>query len=116
MSDLQKIVRKYDDELDGIIQRMIQIRSYSGEEKKIVEFIQSKMREFGFDEVFTDSLGSIVGRIGNGPIKIMFDAHIDTVQVTENENWTYPPFEGKIVDGVLYGRGSVDESLLWPVT
>ncbi len=109
MSDLQKIVRKYDDELDGIIQRMIQIRSYSGEEKKIVEFIQSKMREFGFDEVFTDSLGSIVGRIGNGPIKIMFDAHIDTVQVTENENWTYPPFEGKIVDGVLYGRGSVDE-------
>ena len=106
---LQKLVSSYRGELESVMQRLIQIRSYSGEEKEIVEFIRGKMQEYGFDEVFIDSLGSIVGRIGNGPIKIMFDAHIDTVKVTENENWTYPPFEGKIVDGKIYGRGAVDE-------
>ena len=106
---LQKLVSSYRSELESVMQRLIQIRSYSGEEKEIVEFIRGKMQEYGFDEVFIDSLGSIVGRIGNGPIKIMFDAHIDTVKVTENENWTYPPFEGKIVDGKIYGRGAVDE-------
>ena len=37
------------------------------------------------------------------------DAHIDTVAVTESEAWTHPPFEGKIKDGKIYGRGAVDE-------
>ena len=108
-SKLQQLIHTYRSELESVMQRLIQIRSYSGDEKEIVEFIRSKMQDYGFDEVFIDSLGSIVGRIGNGPIKIMFDAHIDTVKVTENENWTYPPFEGKIVDGKIYGRGAVDE-------
>ena len=108
----QKIFKELDsqqDELNGIIQKLIQIRSYSGEEKEIVEYILEKMREYDFDEAFADGLGNAVGRIGNGPIKILFDAHIDTVRVTEDENWQYPPFEGKIVDGKIYGRGAVDE-------
>ncbi|MCU0644939.1 MAG: M20/M25/M40 family metallo-hydrolase, partial [bacterium] len=97
------------EELYLLLQRLIQIRSYSGEEKEIVEFILQKMKEFGFDEAFIDGLGNVVGRIGSGKIKILYDAHIDTVKVTESENWQYPPFDGKIVDGKIYGRGAVDE-------
>ncbi|MBC8184408.1 YgeY family selenium metabolism-linked hydrolase [candidate division KSB1 bacterium] len=97
------------DELNQLIQSLIQIRSYSCEEKEIVEFILHKMAEYNFDEAFSDKFGNVVGRIGNGPIKILFDAHIDTVKVTESEEWLYPPFEGKIVDGKIYGRGAVDE-------
>ncbi len=97
------------EELFRLLQRLIQIRSYSGEEQEIVEFIVGKMREFDFDEVFIDGLGNAVGRIGSGKIKILYDAHIDTVKVTESENWQYPPFDGKIVDGKIYGRGAVDE-------
>ncbi len=106
---LQEKIEEYREELFNLIQRLIQIRSYSGEEQEIVEFILGKMREYGFDEAFADGLGNAVGRIGNGPVKILFDAHIDTVKVTEGENWTYPPFEGKIVNGKIYGRGAVDE-------
>ncbi len=95
--------------LFSLIQRLIQIRSYSGEEKEIVEFIVAKMKEFGFDESYHDGFGNAIGRIGNGPIKIMFDAHIDTVKVTETENWAHPPFGGEIVNGKMYGRGVVDE-------
>ncbi len=109
IKELKSQVETYREELFSLIQRLIQIRSYSGEEQEIVEFILGKMREYGFDEAFADGLGNAVGRIGNGPVKILFDAHIDTVKVTEGENWTYPPFEGKIVDGKIYGRGAVDE-------
>ena len=97
------------DNLFSLIQKLIQIKSYSGEEKEIVEFIVSKMIEFGFDEAYHDSFGNAIGRIGNGPIKIMFDAHIDTVKVTETEHWAHLPFAGEVVDGKLYGRGAVDE-------
>jgi len=92
-----------------LIQRLVQIKSYSGEEKEIVEFIVSKMKEYGFDEAYHDSFGNAIGKIGNGPIKILYDAHIDTVKVTETENWEHPPFAGVIENGKLYGRGAVDE-------
>ena len=82
--------------LFSLIQRLIQIKSFSGEEKEIVEFIVSKMKEFGFDEAYHDGFGNAVGKIGNGPVKIMYDAHIDTVKVTETENWAHPPFDGVI--------------------
>jgi len=97
------------EELANLLQRLIRIRSYSGEEKEIVEFILDTMQYYGFDEQYSDALGNAIGRIGDGPIKILYDGHIDTVQVTDEESWTYPPFEGRIVDGTIYGRGAVDE-------
>ncbi len=108
----EKLFEKVETEkenLFALIQRLIQIKSYSGEEKEIVEFIVSKMQEYGFDEAFHDGFGNAIGRIGNGPIKIMFDAHVDTVKVTDTETWAHPPFAGEIENGKMYGRGVVDE-------
>ncbi len=95
--------------LTELIRRLIQIKSSSGQEEEIVTFILDKMRQLGFDEAYSDSLGNAVGRIGNGPVTILFDAHIDTVKVTGDEEWPYPPFEGRIVEGKIFGRGAVDE-------
>lgn len=108
-TDLFAKIEKCQHELNMLLQKLIQIRSYSGDEKEIVEFIVDKMKTFGFDEAYHDRLGNAVGRIGNGPVKILFDAHIDTVKVTEAEKWEQPPFDGKIVNGKIYGRGAVDE-------
>ena len=106
---LKEAVRENRPILDSLIQKMIQTRSYSGEEGPIVEFLVATMKEFGFDQAYHDSLGNAVGVIGDGPVKILFDGHIDTVKVTETENWPHPPFDGKIVDGKIFGRGVVDE-------
>ena len=97
------------EELANLFQRLIRIQSYSGQEKEIVEFILDTMQYYGFNEQYSDELGNAVGRIGEGPVKILYDAHIDTVQVTDEESWSYPPFEGRIADGRIYGRGAVDE-------
>jgi carboxypeptidase PM20D1 len=39
------------------------------------------------------------------PVQLM--AHQDVVSANPTD-WTYPPFEGKIVDGIVWGRGTLD--------
>jgi putative selenium metabolism hydrolase len=46
--------------------------------------------------------------VGSGEKSILFDSHMDTVEVTDEDQWETPPFSGQIVDGYLCGRGSVD--------
>ncbi len=41
---------------------------------------------------------------------VVFMAHQDVVPADEHtlDQWTYPPFSGKIADGFIWGRGSMD--------
>ena len=89
-------------------QSLVRIKSLSGEEEEIIKFIEKKMISLGYDEVIIDSMGNILGRIGNGEKSILFDSHVDTVDVKDEEKWEFPPFSGEIIDGRLHGRGSVD--------
>lgn len=46
-------------------------------------------------------------------LPVLFMGHMDVVPVediTRNE-WTYPPFSGTVADGIVWGRGSVDDKL-----
>jgi putative selenium metabolism hydrolase len=95
-------------ELITFIQKAVQIKSYSDEEEAVAKLILSEMQRLKFDEAFIDSTGNVIGRMGDGPVIIHFDSHMDTVQVHNPEEWEYPPFSGEIVDGYLWGRGSID--------
>jgi acetylornithine deacetylase/succinyl-diaminopimelate desuccinylase-like protein len=43
---------------------------------------------------------------GNVP-PLLLHGHVDVV-TTENQMWQHPPFEGKVVDGYVWGRGTLD--------
>ena len=88
---------------------MVRVPSFSTKEKDVIEVIKKEMKKVGFDEVRTDGLGSVIGRIGKGPRIIAFDAHIDTVYAGNLDNWSFNPFEPKIEDGKVWGRGTVDQ-------
>ena len=89
-------------------QSLVRIQSFSGQEEEIARLIAARMQALGFDEVIIDAMGNVLGRIGSGSKSILFDSHMDTVTVNDADQWDVPPFSGAIVDGRLYGRGSMD--------
>lgn len=106
---LEAMAKKYEPEILEFARDIIRTRSYSTEEKDLVMLIKSKMESLGFDEVKVDGIGNIIGRVGNGPRKILYDAHIDTVWAEDLENWRMDPFAAVVEGNLLYGRGSTDE-------
>ncbi len=95
-------------ELIEFAQKLVQIKSYSGEEGDAIRFIAEQMKTLDYDEVTIDRHGNVVGQVGHGDKVILFDSHIDTVQVNDADQWDVPPFSGEVKDGYLWGRGSVD--------
>ena len=47
------------------------------------------------------------GRGDGDPVVLM--AHYDVVPAVEAEGWSFPPFEGRIHDGSVHGRGTLDD-------
>jgi putative selenium metabolism hydrolase len=97
---------------DDIIQFMrdiVAIPSMDGQLKEVGERIGAEMSKLGFEEVRFDKMGNIMGHIGNGKRVIVYDSHIDTVGVGDPATWGWDPFEGKVENGILYGRGACDE-------
>jgi succinyl-diaminopimelate desuccinylase len=52
---------------------------------------------------------NVVGRIGSGSKSIGFVSHMDVVPPGELEQWNTPPFEPTIIEGRIYGRGTLDD-------
>jgi putative selenium metabolism hydrolase len=88
---------------------MVRIPAFSTKERDVVEYILAEMKKAGFDEAFVDPLGNVLGRIGNGPRVIAFDAHIDTVYPGDRDLWDFDPFDAHVKNGKVWGRGTVDQ-------
>jgi putative selenium metabolism hydrolase len=101
--------RGYEERIVHFLRDLIAIPAESGKEGERCERVRREYESLGFDEVFIDRLGSVVGRIGSGDFKILYDGHIDCVGVGDLGNWDFDPFDGKFEDGKIWGRGAVDE-------
>lgn len=71
--------------------------------------VGEEMSRLGFDQVYVDRYGSIVGKIGHGEKILLYDSHLDTVGVGDAAQWAWDPFQGKVENGMLYARGALDE-------
>lgn len=91
------------------LSEIVKIKSLSGEEEQVINKIKAMLEKVGFDEVYVDGLGNLIGRIGNGKKILAFDAHIDTVDTGDLSQWDDNPFSGKIENQYIYGRGTVDQ-------
>ncbi len=106
---IREMAENYRDYTAENLSKLVKTKSYSSKEEDVCRLIVELCKEAGFDEVYIDGLGSVVGRVGNGPKKIAFDAHIDTVEVGNMKNWKFDPFSGEIKDGLVLGRGASDQ-------
>jgi putative selenium metabolism hydrolase len=101
-------LRDREDDMIAFTKRLVQTPSLSGEEKAIAGIVKAEMKGLGY-EVSVDSMGSVVGRMGRRRGRVvLFDAHMDHIKPGGLENWAHPPYGSEVVDGVMYGRGTVD--------
>ncbi len=108
-NEILKIAQENEKNVSQFLADIAAIPSLSGKEKGVVECIAAEMKKVGFDKVWFDGLGSVIGQIGNGPRKIAFDAHIDTVDVGNRDLWKFDPYDAHIKDGKVWGRGVADQ-------
>lgn len=97
-------------ELVSFHRQLVRLPSLSGQEKAVADAVFVKMQETGFDQVWRDGLGNVIGlKRGavSGP-RLLFDAHMDVVPVTTPEVWSGDPFGADLRDGRIYGRGAAD--------
>ena len=92
------------------LRKLVQQPSVSGQEEDAVQTTEAEMHRLGFNEVWQDETGSLVGVLhGAFPgRRIIFDAHLDVVPVTTPDVWQRPPFSGDLQDGRVWGRGACD--------
>lgn len=101
-------VQTYTQQVVAFASELVQIKSLTGQEENVIKRVAAEMEHLGYDRVVVDQVGNVIGTIGDGPTKILFDSHIDHVDVHDPNEWHLPPYGGVIEDGKLYGRGASD--------
>jgi acetylornithine deacetylase/succinyl-diaminopimelate desuccinylase-like protein len=83
-----------------------------GNEAQCVRYLASVLQEAGFTPTIVakqperpNLIAHLKGR-GEAP-PLLLHGHVDVV-TAKDQRWTYPPFEGIIADGYLWGRGALD--------
>lgn len=96
------------------LQALIRLKTVNppGNERIAVDYLSPLLKQEGIEfQTFEAEAGrtNLVARLhGTGKqAPLLLSSHLDVVPVEENR-WTYPPFEGRIEDGYLWGRGAID--------
>ena len=110
---LNRFIRKKD--LLCLTQQLIQIPTENppGNEKAIALFLKPILSKMGFIvKTYLSSKGrwNIVAerRWGKGGRRLLFNGHLDVVPVGDPSQWKYPPYQGKLRKGRIWGRGASD--------
>ena len=109
LNQIQSAVEKYQEPITEFLREVIRTDSPSCQEEKVIRLVAAEMERCDFDEVTIDRLGNVIGRMGSGPLSIMYDAHLDVVLVPDAHKWEHPPFAADLSHGKIYGRGATDE-------
>ncbi|QKX02786.1 succinyl-diaminopimelate desuccinylase [Wolbachia endosymbiont of Litomosoides sigmodontis] len=82
---------------DGAIERIAAILKQSGFNCEILEFGDNKTK-----------VKNLYAKYVNGVQNLCFAGHVDVVPPGQLKGWTSDPFNPKVKNGVLYGRGATD--------
>ena len=109
------------DDLANIHQRPVQLlrdlirfdtTNPPGREADCVAYVRHVLTQGGFETSLLardpqrPNLITCLRGQGNAP-PLLLHGHVD-VRPTEGQKWQHPPFEGRVVDGCVWGRGALD--------
>lgn len=84
-----------------------------GNEAACIHYLDGLFKQAGFSTTILgktpERLNLITRLPGRGEAPpVVWQAHVDVV-TTEGQTWQHPPFSGEVVDGYLWGRGTLDD-------
>ena len=102
------------DDATRLLQRLIRFDTVNppGDERAAIEYLRAILTDVGFQcELLGAEPGrpNLVARLkgrGEGPT-LCYLGHVDTVLADASE-WTHDPWSGDVVEGCMWGRGSLD--------
>ncbi len=109
VTHLNQRVAELEEDILQFFRDIVAIPSTDSDIEAVGARVGQEMEKLGFDEVYTDKYGSIVGRVGDGDKILLYDSHLDTVGIGDPTQWEWDPFLGKVEDGLFYARGALDE-------
>jgi acetylornithine deacetylase len=87
-----------------LLSALVRFPSFSKQEGAIADFVEAFARAKGLQVGRLDD--NIYFWIGDGPDLLLLNSHLDVVPPSADH--PYDPFTPTLVDGKLYGRGTVD--------
>lgn len=106
--EIERLAEKLRPDMIEFLKDLIRIQTYTGHETPAVVRTMEELKKIGCDDVWMDSAGNALGRIGKANRIILFNAHLDTNEVSDASQWPHPPLEPVIEDDILYGLGASD--------
>lgn len=87
---------------------LIKTPSLSLGEEKAANLIENEMNHLGYDKVFKDEFGNVVGIIygKNSDETVILNSHMD--HIAPEGNWDRDPYSGNIEGNKIYGVGASD--------
>jgi len=112
--EIKEITGDFQTEVTEFCQELVRTRSVNGinDEKEMAELIVRRAKTLGLpSELFAldpRRPNVFIGRDFDKRDGLLFIAHLDTVPEGDTKNWKHDPFEARIEEGKLYGRGAID--------
>jgi len=94
------------------LQKLISFKTVSEEkheiEKSLNWFLQ-RAEDMGFHVFKTTTNDVGIVEVGQGDETLGILVHLDVVDIGDPDKWSFPPFEGTISEGSIWGRGTMDD-------
>jgi succinyl-diaminopimelate desuccinylase len=99
----------------ALTQALIRCRSVTPADAGALAVLEAALAPLGFrcermrfEAPGTAPIDNLYARIGTGGPHLCFAGHTDVVPPGDESRWRFPPFEGRIEEGRIWGRGACD--------
>lgn len=82
---------------------------FGSEVQKAYDFMMAKAEADGFITKNVDNWGGHIDFPGRTDDFVAVVGHLDVVPAGDPANWNTDPFKAEIIDGKMYGRGTIDD-------
>lgn len=109
---IEAYIKEHETHILADLKKLIAFRTVSGEKDEIRESLQwflQRAEEMGFRTYKTTDEDVGIVEAGEGDETLGILVHLDVVDIGDPDKWRYPPFEGTVADGFLWGRGTMDD-------